>query len=130
MALIQNIAVTSGELNTGVDVAKDITDRTLYRTNVIVADGSTEEVVIKRYKPTSIKVTNGTGVAIGFLPLTAEEYIGYTTRVGYSGAWSDQLSVANGATETMTNFNGEITKIVVKGSTGHTTGLTFVVIQD
>lgn len=115
---INNITFSSTELNTNLNVKKDITDRTLTDT----------EGIVETYRPTRIDIANNTGNTINFGLFTTKEYAVY---IGVSGSsYTDLIPLANGSSKEIINIEGEITAIVVSGAGSYSSGCTFVVHQE
>lgn len=115
---INLVSFSSAELNTAVNVAKTITDKTL-----VDSEGITET-----YRPTKIIVTNNTNATFSYGLFTAKEYTAYSAVSGSS--YSDLIPIVNAGEDEIINIEGEISTIVACGTSGHSGSAGFVVYQE
>lgn len=112
--LVENITVSQSELNAGS------TTKTI--SGVILTSDATKSY----YRVSSLEVVNNSGKLVHYVPMTTREYTDWLLTPGISGF----IQVSNGSTSTINNPNGELTKIICSGVTGHTSGIVFTVIKE
>jgi len=113
------ITVAVGELISGCTY-KTVTDRS-------ISIKKNEETVVKYYRPTKLKFINNSGGIVYFLPMTDIEKTAYIA----GDVSSDLIPVTNNETITIETFKeGEISHILVSGTSGHTTGLSIILFQE
>jgi hypothetical protein len=115
--IIELIEFAAGELNSDSGIVKTITDSEI----TSITYGKTESITAN-----SMSVLNGSGETIHFVPMTGFEYDAYVT----DHTITQLIPLANSSEKVLDNMEGEISKIMCSGVTGHTDGVTFVFYKD
>ena len=110
--IVKKINYTTSELQRASGVAKDIPAVfSLY-------DSANQNYIW--YRPKLMYTANGTGGAIGIVPMTSIEYTAYISGVS---SFSSFYPVANSASGTFDNLKRQVTNVIVSGSAGASAAL-------
>jgi hypothetical protein len=112
------ISFSAAELNTGIDVIKDIEFISIVKNDA--------EALPKVYRPIEIRFSNVSGIAANIDIFSDIEHAAYLT----TPTLSDKITIANGGTLTLTPTKDAITKIVAKGTAGHSGNLNITIIKE
>ena len=114
--LFETITYTSGELNAGSGIIKQLEDVTLEITNATK----------KEYRPVSMNLNNTTGADLGILLLSDVEYEGWQE----DSSITDYLTIENNQREILNDMLQEVRYVVVEGVGGHSADLKITFIRE
>lgn len=114
--IIENIEVTQAELNTAVAVVKDISELILPNRDNFDED----------YYARSLIINNNTSDIINYTVLTEAEYEKY---VETSGSITSLLPVYQEQSDSISNLQGRLNKLVVRGNGAHTSEAIFSIVK-
>lgn len=118
--LVENITVSTAELNLGTDVAKAITEVKLYKD-----EGFHSQPMV--YATSKAIVKNDTAANLEIVLLSSVEKREYDA----DPTITDKIVVLNGTTTEININKYRMTHVVVKGAgAGHTSDLTIVLIKE
>jgi len=121
--LVQNITIPAGELNSGIVIVKDITDK-----NVVVRSGLIDfPTSTNFYAVTKMRVKNSSGATVNYLPITSFEDTSYTA---LGSVLTDFLSIENDTSVSFDSFRGRLSNLIVQGTATHASGIVFNFIQE
>ncbi len=112
--LVQVTNINSTQLNSGTAFTFDVSKPILQMNNQNYF-----------YNTRQIKAKNGTGAKLYFLPLTEREYDKYQL----DNTISDMLPLASNEEIFIEEIFGSVTKVLVKGTTGHSNSLDFILFK-
>lgn len=116
---VENINLTTDQLNYASGVVSSIS-------GIVFSLDDLNNSRQSYYRTSIIEVYNGSGNTISFIPMSDNEYNLWNSDRNYSS----YISVRDDTLKTMTNMKDGITKIVCKGSSGHTSGIAFTVMKE
>lgn len=115
--LVENLSISSALLSLASGVVKIISGVVLTTT-----DNNRKSY----YRNSTIEVYNGSGNTIHFLPLSDNEYTLWNGDQGFSS----YIPVLDSTIKEVTDLRDGITRIICKGSSGHTSGVTFTIMKE
>jgi prephenate dehydratase len=102
----EKLTVTAAQLNTAANIAKDIT--------------------VDHNYPTAARVVNNSGAIAYFIIFSASEYTAWLA----TPTLSDMVKVDIGKAEIINDLKRNVTKVIVLGTTGHTSDLYIEILKE